>query len=123
MATTAPPTAPAEEKKPESEKKEDVDITELTDYSSDEEAPAQAQGQGKDKKMQEAQKKYVFLLLFLFIHPCDRDLAYTLNLSSFKDFLLKPELLRTLVDNGFEHPSEGLQKSPGVYTHPTHRSQ
>jgi ATP-dependent RNA helicase UAP56/SUB2 len=27
--------------------------------------------------------------------------------SGFKDFLLKGELLRALVDCGFEHPSEG----------------
>ncbi len=27
--------------------------------------------------------------------------------SGFKDFLLKAELLRALVDCGFEHPSEG----------------
>lgn len=30
--------------------------------------------------------------------------------SGFKDFLLKPELLRAIVDCGFEHPSEGKQK-------------
>ncbi|TYI02383.1 hypothetical protein ES332_A11G263500v1 [Gossypium tomentosum] len=27
--------------------------------------------------------------------------------SGFKDFLLKPELLRSIVDSGFKHPSEG----------------
>ena len=27
--------------------------------------------------------------------------------TGFKDFLLKPELLRAIVDCGFEHPSEG----------------
>ncbi|GFZ04650.1 DEAD/DEAH box RNA helicase family protein [Actinidia rufa] len=27
--------------------------------------------------------------------------------SWFRDFLLKPELLRAIVDSGFEHPSEG----------------
>ncbi|KAB2058175.1 hypothetical protein ES319_A11G216300v1 [Gossypium barbadense] len=25
----------------------------------------------------------------------------------FRDFLLKPELLRSIVDSGFKHPSEG----------------
>ena len=30
--------------------------------------------------------------------------------SGFKDFLLKPELLRAIVDCGFEHPSEGKEK-------------
>lgn len=28
--------------------------------------------------------------------------------SGFRDFLLKPELLRAVVDCGFEHPSEGI---------------
>ena len=30
--------------------------------------------------------------------------------SGFKDFLLKPELLRAVVDCGFEHPSEGKKR-------------
>ncbi|KAE8730738.1 DEAD-box ATP-dependent RNA helicase 15 [Hibiscus syriacus] len=33
--------------------------------------------------------------------------------SGFRDFLLKPELLRAIVDSGFEHPSEG--KFPTLY--------
>jgi ATP-dependent RNA helicase UAP56/SUB2 len=28
--------------------------------------------------------------------------------TGFRDFLLKPELLRSIVDCGFEHPSEGM---------------
>lgn len=28
--------------------------------------------------------------------------------TGFRDFLLKPELLRAIVDSGFEHPSEGI---------------
>ncbi|CAL9223120.1 unnamed protein product [Arabidopsis halleri] len=28
-------------------------------------------------------------------------------MSGFRDFLLKQELLRAIVDSGFEHPSEG----------------
>ncbi len=31
--------------------------------------------------------------------------------SGFKDFLLKPELLRAIQDCGFEHPSEGALAS------------
>jgi ATP-dependent RNA helicase UAP56/SUB2 len=30
--------------------------------------------------------------------------------TSFKDFLLKPEILKAIVDCGFEHPSEGIYK-------------
>ena len=30
--------------------------------------------------------------------------------TGFKDFLLKPELLRAIVDCGFEHPSEGQSR-------------
>jgi len=29
--------------------------------------------------------------------------------TGFRDFLLKPELLRAIVDCGFEHPSEGAR--------------
>ena len=31
----------------------------------------------------------------------------SLHSSGFRDFLLKPELLRAITDRGFEHPSEG----------------
>lgn len=31
--------------------------------------------------------------------------------TGFRDFLLKPELLRAIGDCGFEHPSEGILKS------------
>ena len=31
--------------------------------------------------------------------------------SGFRDFLLKPEILRAIVDCGFEHPSEGMNCS------------
>jgi ATP-dependent RNA helicase UAP56/SUB2 len=31
-----------------------------------------------------------------------------IHISGFRDFLLKPELLRAVVDCGFEHPSEGI---------------
>jgi ATP-dependent RNA helicase UAP56/SUB2 len=32
----------------------------------------------------------------------------SIHSSGFKDFLLKPELLRAIMDCGFEHPSEGI---------------
>ena len=32
----------------------------------------------------------------------------SIHSSGFRDFLLKPELLRSIVDCGFEHPSEGM---------------
>ena len=31
----------------------------------------------------------------------------SIHSSGFRDFLLKPELLRAIIDCGFEHPSEG----------------
>lgn len=33
----------------------------------------------------------------------------SIHSSGFRDFLLKPEILRAIVDCGFEHPSEGNQ--------------
>lgn len=41
----------------------------------------------------------------------------SIHSSGFRDFLLKPELLRAIVDCGFEHPSEGggcVGGSPGA---------
>ncbi len=37
-----------------------------------------------------------------------RDSHVLKSTCSFKDFRLKPELLRAIMDYGFEHPSEGL---------------
>ena len=31
-----------------------------------------------------------------------------IHATGFRDFLLRPELLRAIVDCGFEHPSEGM---------------
>ena len=33
----------------------------------------------------------------------------SIHSSGFRDFLLKPEILRAIVDCGFEHPSEGTK--------------
>ena len=41
--------------------------------------------------------------VFFFFFQCG---AKNVERSGFKDFLLKPELLRAIVDCGFEHPSE-----------------
>lgn len=38
----------------------------------------------------------------------------SIHSSGFRDFLLKPELLRAIVDCGFEHPSEGTPAHPPV---------
>ncbi len=38
----------------------------------------------------------------------------SIHSSGFKDFLLKPELLRAIMDCGFEHPSEGKQTTINV---------
>lgn len=35
-----------------------------------------------------------------------------IHATGFRDFLLKPELLRAIGDCGFEHPSEGAYLSP-----------
>lgn len=62
---------------------------ELLDYEEDEEpqgAPESATPAGK----KEVKGSYV-----------------SIHSSGFRDFLLKPELLRAIVDCGFEHPSEG----------------
>lgn len=40
-------------------------------------------------------------------HICQFRGYVGIHSSGFRDFLLKPELLRAIVDSGFEHPSEG----------------
>ncbi|CAN7121158.1 unnamed protein product [Brassica rapa subsp. narinosa] len=70
---------------------------ELLDYEEeDEKAPDSANKVNGDA----VKKLVIFFLLF--------DLGYVgIHSSGFRDFLLKPELLRAIVDSGFEHPSEG----------------
>lgn len=67
----------------------DVD-NELLDYE-DDEVENQAAGEGVDvPSKKDVKGSYV-----------------SIHSSGFRDFLLKPELLRAIVDCGFEHPSEG----------------
>ncbi|KAL6208410.1 hypothetical protein ACLB2K_019360 [Fragaria x ananassa] len=69
------------------ETREDVYDEELVDYEEDDE---KAPDSAAKVNGESAKKGYVG------IHS-----------SGFRDFLLKPELLRAIVDSGFEHPSEG----------------
>ena len=68
----------------------DENEQELLDYE-DEEAQETADAGGDAIKQKEGKAKG-----YVSIHS-----------SGFRDFLLKPELLRAIVDCGFEHPSEG----------------
>ena len=48
--------------------------------------------------------------------PAKKDVKGTyvsIHSSGFRDFLLKPEILRAIVECGFEHPSEGECRLPG----------
>eukprot|EP00727_Mastigamoeba_balamuthi_P008693 m51a1_g4446 putative spliceosome rna helicase ddx39b (425) ;mRNA; f:135761-138682 len=65
--------------------KKDVDLTQLTEYDSDEEAAQQ-----QTEKKEELKK----------------DTYVAMHSTGFKEFLLKPELLASIQDCGFEHPSE-----------------
>jgi ATP-dependent RNA helicase UAP56/SUB2 len=66
----------------------EVDIAELTEYDSEEEQQTTA----ADAKQPEQKKS--------------DDTYVALHSSGFREFLLKPELLRAVADCGFEHPSE-----------------
>lgn len=67
---------------------------ELLDYSDSEEVNNQQQAEGGDAavKSEETDKKGSYV---------------GIHTTGFRDFLLKPELLRAIADCGFEHPSEG----------------
>jgi ATP-dependent RNA helicase UAP56/SUB2 len=67
-------------------KKLDDDIDNLAEYDSDEETTAEA----PEAKVAEKSK----------------DTYVAIHSSGFREFLLKPELLRSISDCGFEHPSE-----------------
>jgi len=67
---------------------QEVDINELTEYDSEEEQA----GEGGEKKQGEQKKS--------------DDTYVAIHASGFREFLLKPELLRAIGDCGFEHPSE-----------------
>jgi ATP-dependent RNA helicase UAP56/SUB2 len=68
---------------------------ELVDFEEEEQEQA---AESKDTKAKEVKKGYV-----------------AINSSGFRDFLLKPELLKAIVDCGFEHPSEGIVSHQNVF--------
>ena len=70
---------------------------ELLDYDEEENPPdAAGVGQNDANGAENATSKKPVKGSYVSIHS-----------SGFRDFLLKPELLRAIVDCGFEHPSEG----------------
>ena len=73
----------------------DMDHAELLDYD-EEENPTEAAGQADANGAESGAGKKTVKGSYVSIHS-----------SGFRDFLLKPELLRAIVDCGFEHPSEG----------------
>jgi ATP-dependent RNA helicase UAP56/SUB2 len=66
---------------------------ELVDYEEEAEEVAGAGGDEAAKAAAAPKKGYVGI-----------------HATGFKDFLLKPEILRAIVDCGFEHPSEGARR-------------
>ena len=73
----------------------DMDPAELLDYD-EEENPPEAAVQNETNGAEAGAVKKPVKGSYVSIHS-----------SGFRDFLLKPELLRAIVDCGFEHPSEG----------------
>ena len=63
--------------------------TELLDYEEEETQTPQTNGASAGKSGKEVKGMYV-----------------SIHTSGFRDLLLKPELLRSITDCGFEHPSE-----------------
>lgn len=74
----------------EGEQNNPANDEELLDYEDDEQQPA-IQEQPTEKEVSEEKKKGGYV---------------SIHSSGFRDFLLKPELLRAITDCGFEHPSE-----------------
>lgn len=79
--------------------------TDLLDYEDEEEQQQQAtDGAEAGKEVKTPAGGYV-----------------SIHSSGFRDFLLKPELLRAIVDCGFEHPSEGGCRANFSYCSCVHR--
>lgn len=66
-----------------------ADNEDLLDYEDEEQQPETAISNGTGEK-KDVRGNYV-----------------SIHSSGFRDFLLKPEILRAIIDCGFEHPSEG----------------
>lgn len=78
----------------------DDNLLDYEDEEATEQVPAEGAGEAPAKK--EVKGTYV-----------------SIHSSGFRDFLLKPEILRAIVDCGFEHPSEGkflIRASSGLST-------
>lgn len=68
-----------------------ADNDDLLDYEDEEQAEQPiVEGSGDANQRKDVKGAYV-----------------SIHSSGFRDFLLKPEILRAIVDCGFEHPSEG----------------
>ena len=68
----------------------DTEENDLLDYEEETEETTAAAGDAAAEPKKDVKGTYV-----------------SIHSSGFRDFLLKPELLRAIVDCGFEHPSEG----------------
>ena len=81
----------------------DMDPSELLDYDEEDNAP-EAAGQNEANGAENSIAKKPVKGSYVSIHS-----------SGFRDFLLKPELLRAIVDCGFEHPSEGETRETALF--------
>jgi len=72
-----------------------ADADDLLDYEEEETAEQTVVADGTADGVVVASKKEV------------KGTYVSIHSSGFRDFLLKPEILRAIIDCGFEHPSEG----------------
>lgn len=76
----------------------------LIDYSDEEVQPTEAAATGADGAAANGEAKKGDLT----VTGAGAKGSYVgIHSTGFRDFLLKPELLRAITDCGFEHPSEG----------------
>ncbi|RLU15445.1 hypothetical protein DMN91_012439 [Ooceraea biroi] len=78
-----------------------ADNDDLLDYEDEEQTEQVVDGSGDVPAKKEVKGTYV-----------------SIHSSGFRDFLLKPEILRAIVDCGFEHPSEGKLNRRNNLFHP-----
>jgi hypothetical protein len=63
-----------------------------------------------ERLVMESWAQCILTRLTSFASAVDRGHYVNIHTSNFQDLMLKPELLRAVVDCGFEHPSEGKSK-------------
>ena len=80
----------------------------LVDYNEDATLEAKPASEVSTKKYSSCLFLLIFAPLLSMARFFHRGSYVGIHSAGFRDFLLKPEIIRAVTDCGFEHPSEGI---------------